>query len=267
MTRTGRSLLLPAIALAAAVAAGTAAAGTAVVEDVKSPRGPTSRILVEKPANAWVTLLVFTGGQGDLRISDGGEINNMRGNFLIRTSGDFVAAGAVTAIIDAPSDRSNLSNFRDTEGHAQDVGAVIRHLKAKFKLPVWVMGHSNGTTSAANAVVRLTGDARPDGAVVAASRFVSNAYGTSVLDLDLGKITGPMLIVHHKHDQCSGASADRVPDFRAALKNAVPAKALIYEEGYGIRSKACESRHYHGFVGIETRVVADIMAWIRNPAP
>ncbi|MBI1986656.1 MAG: alpha/beta hydrolase, partial [Rhodospirillales bacterium] len=157
---------MPAIALAAAVGAGSAAAGAGVVEDVKSPRGPTSRILVEKPANAWVTLLVFTGGQGDLRISDSGEINNMKGNFLIRTNGDFVAAGAVTAIIDAPSDRSNLSNFRDTEGHARDIGAVIRHLKAKFKLQVWVIGTSNGSTSAANAGALLAATAeRPDGVV------------------------------------------------------------------------------------------------------
>ena len=267
MTRTGRSLLLPAIALAAAVAAGTAAAGTAVVEDVKSPRGPTSRILVEKPANAWVTLLVFTGGQGDLRISDGGEINNMRGNFLIRTSGDFVAAGAVTAIIDAPSDRSNLSNFRDTEGHAQDVGAVIRHLKAKFKLPVWVIGTSNGSTSAANAGVRLTSDARPDGVVLTSSRFLSDQYGTSVIDLDVKRIAGPVLIAHHRNDNCRGASPDGVPRLLAMLTNGKPVKALLYEGGSGIRAGVCEGRHYHGYVGIEAQVVGDIMAWIRNPAP
>ena len=251
-----------------AVPVALAATPPAAVEDVPTPRGVTVRILVAKPENPWVTLLVFTGGQGDLWISDKGEIGQMKGNFLIRTNDLFLARGAATAIIDTPSDRSNLSHFRDTETHARDVGAVIRHLRTKFGLPVWVIGTSNGSTSAANAGALLTAGAeRPDGVVLTSSRFLSDRFGTSVIDLAVDRIAVPVLIAHHRNDNCRGASPDRVPALLAKLKNAKPAKALLYEGASGITAGACEGRHYHGFVGIEDKVVADIMAWIRNPSP
>lgn len=250
---------------AVAVAAGPAAAQT--VADVPSPRGETTRILVETAADPWVTVLLFAGGQGGLELSKDGAIGNLGGNFLIRTRDEFRAAGANTVVIDAPSDRSNLKNFRDTEGHAEDIGAVVRHLRASLKVPVWVVGTSNGTVSAANAGVRLAGDARPDGVVLTSTRLETNAYGTGVLDLDVEKITGPVLIAHHRHDNCHVTPPERIPDLAAGLTGARPLKVLWYEGGEGARGNPCHARHYHGFIGIEAKVVADIMAWIKRPAP
>ncbi|MBI2978720.1 MAG: alpha/beta hydrolase [Rhodospirillales bacterium] len=252
-------------ALAIALAAATA---HAEVEDVKSPRGETVRILVEKADSPFVTVVLFAGGDGGLEMSKAGEIHNLKGNFLLRTRRHFRSHGANTVVIDAPSDRHSLREFRDTEGHARDVGAVIRHLKATLKLPVWVIGTSNGTTSAANAGVRLAATAdRPDGVVLTSTRMATTAIATGVPDLDLARITGPVLIAHHKSDSCFVTPPERMPGLQAALKNAKPVKVLWYEGGSGIKGDACEAYHYHGFRGIETTVIADIMAWIRNPAP
>ncbi len=260
--------LVRVIAAACLVLAFVIAPAAAEVTDVKSPRGGTVRILVEKADNPFVTVLLFAGGDGGLDMSTSGEIRNLKGNFLLRTRRHFRSHGANTAVIDAPSDRSSLSEFRDTEGHARDVGAVVRHLKDTLKLPVWVIGTSNGTTSAANAGVRLAASAdKPDGVVLTSTRMATTRVATGVPDLALARIVGPVLIAHHKSDSCFVTPPERVPGLATALKNAKPVKVLWYEGGSGMKGDPCEARHYHGFIGIETAVVADIMAWIKNPAP
>jgi pimeloyl-ACP methyl ester carboxylesterase len=257
------------LALAAGVAA-TAATARAGVEDVKAPRGETVRLLVETGDNPWVTVVLFAGGAGVMDISEDGKIGKLGGNFLVRTRRHFRAAGAVTAVIDAPTDRRNsLHGFRDSRDHADDVLAVVRHLKEKYKFPVWLIGTSRGTESAANAGVRLSGvDGGPAGIVLTSSMLVQHPkYGGYILAQDLGKVTMPVLIAHHKDDACEWTPAAKVPAAKAALANARPVKALIYEGGTGIKGDACGAYHYHGYRGIELNVIADIMAWIRNPAP
>ena len=44
-------------------------------------------------------------------------------------------------------------------------------------------------------------------------------------------------------------------------------KVLWYEKKGWAKGKACQARHYHGFIDIEEKVVADIMAWIKSPRP
>ena len=256
------------IALVCSLAAvvGWADLARAGVEDVRTPRGETVRLLVEQGDNPWVTLVLFAGGEGAMNLSKSGEIGGLKGNFLIRARRHFRAHGANTVVIDAPSDRSDLGQFRDTEAHARDVGAVVSHLKAKFKLPVWVVGTSNGTTSAANAGVRLTGDDGPAGVVLTSSRLTTTLRAAGVMTQDLGRIAVPVLIAHHKADACFVTPPDGIAGLKAALKNAKPVKVLWYEGGQDIKGDPCDAFHYHGFRGIETRVIADIMAWIRNPA-
>lgn len=261
-----KSAIRFAVALAAALAvAGPAAAG---VEDVKTPRGEMVRLLVEKPDNPSVTVVLFAGGAGVLDISESGDIGRLSGNFLVRSRNLFQGAGAITAVIDSPSDqRFDMYNFRTTTKHAQDVGAVIKHLKREHKLPVWLVGTSRGTESVANAAVRLT-ENKPAGIVLTSSLMKQHPkHGSHVLAMDVDKITIPVLIAHHERDACEWTPPEKVPDVKAALKNAKPVKVLTYDGGEGVRGDPCRARHYHGFAGIEDKVVGDIMAWIKNPAP
>ena len=59
----------------------------------------------------------------------------------------------------------------------------------------------------------------------------------------------------------------RTENLKEKLKNAKPVKVLWYEGGSGMRGKYCQAFQHHGFVGIEEKVVADIMAWIKTPTP
>ena len=127
----------------------------AEVVDVAS-RGEVARVLVEAGDDPSVVVVLFAGGKGVLRISSGGRIGRLGGNFLVRSRGDFQRHGAITAVIDAPSDRkSTLLGFRGGADHAKDVGAVIKEMRARTGLAVWLVGTSRGTNSVANAAIRL----------------------------------------------------------------------------------------------------------------
>ena len=236
------------------------------VEDVKS-RGETTRLLVEKGDNPFVTVVLFAGGKGIMNISESGIIGWGSGNFLVRTRRHFQNRGAITAVIDAPSDeRIRLHGFRSTANLAKDVGAVIKHLRIKYGLPVWLIGTSRGTNSVANAEMRLESN-KPDGIVLTATMLAYNSRwgGDYVTNMDVAKIAMPVLIVHHKKDGCEVTPPDEVDELKEELKNAEPVKVLWYENGSGIRGRECQAHHYHGFKGIEKKVVSDIMSWIKSP--
>lgn len=241
----------------------------AEVLDVRS-RGETVRLLVEEGDNPFATVVLFAGGHGVLKISKSGGIKKLGGNFLVRARDRFQSNGAVTAVIDAPTDeRNKLHGFRSTEDHAKDVGAVIKSLREKYKLPVWLIGTSRGTNSVANAAVRLKGADKPDGIVLTATMTAYHGPwgGDYVTNMDIEDVKLPVLIVHHKKDDCRVTPADKVDDLRDELENAKPVKVLWYEGGSGIRGSNCGARHYHGFNGIEEQVVKDIMNWVKSPSP
>ena len=247
---------------------GTVAPAVAGVEDVKTPRGATVRLLVEKGENPFAVVVLFAGGPGVVDISDWGQIGKLRGNFLIAAREAFQQGGAITAGIDAPSDRRNhLHGFRQSQEHADDVAAVIGHLAKTYKLPVWLIGTSRGTESVANVGARLSGEVRPAGIVLTASITAPHhRFPHHVLDTELERVRLPALIAHHRQDECQYCPATGVEKIRARLKNAKPVKVLLYEGGDGMRGDPCDANHYHGFVGIRQTVVRDIMAWIKNPS-
>ncbi len=238
----------------------------AEVQDVKS-RGETTRLLVEQGSKPWVTVVLFAGGKGAMDISESGAIGWGERNFLVRSREYFQDKGAITAVIDAPTDhKDKLHKFRVTEDHAKDIAAVIKHLRGKYGLPVWLVGTSRGTTSVANAAVRLQTE-KPDGIVLTSTMLAANKKGDYVLPLELSKIEIPVLISHHKYDECSKTPPDKVSDLKAALTKAKPVKVLWYEKKGWEKGKACQARHYHGFIDIEEKVVSDRMAWIKEPKP
>ena len=78
----------------------------------------------------------------------------------------------MAVVVDAPSDRQRapfLNGFRQTEEHAADLKATIAWARATAKVPVWLVGTSRGTQSAAYAATVLQGADAPDGVVLTAT--------------------------------------------------------------------------------------------------
>lgn len=168
------------------------------------------------------------------------------------------------AVIDAPSDRSahGLWNFRLTAEHAEDVKAVIAALRGLAPVPVWVVGTSMGTVSAASVAARLTAGG-PDGVVLTSSvTRTSRMVGEIIGMVKLGRITVPTLLVHHAHDECVVTPYGAMSGVLKDLKNAPRRELLTFDGGDPPRSDPCEPLAAHGYLGLDAEVVAAIAKWI-----
>jgi len=126
-----------------------------------------------------------------------------------------------------------------------------------------LIGTSRGTNSVANAAIRLRGTRGPDGIVLTSTMLVEGSIGDHVLEYSLYEIRLPVVIAHHRSDDCRFTPPDMVDTLVSQLKNATVAPVLWYEGG-APRGPECQAFHYHGFRGLEQRVVGDIAAAIRK---
>ncbi len=255
------------VAVAFLMAADWSLAQTPEVVDLPTRPGVTQRMLLltpTTPVQAAVVLLV--GGHGGLQIASNGSVTWGEGNFLARTRQQFADSGLLVALVDAPSDRQTapyLNGLRQTAEHVQDLQAVIAYLRQLASRPVVLIGTSRGTQSAAWAALQLrTADAakRPDGLVLTAT-ILTDPHSRAVPEMPLEQLTLPVLISHHEQDACRHCRFSGIPAMAARIK--APLKVLSYQGGHDV-GDPCGARAYHGFNGIETRVVADIATWIQE---
>ena len=214
----------------------------------------------EGPSAASVVL--FTGSQGKLH--DYGPANLKSGNFLVRSRDLFVAQGFTVAVIDAPSDEaSGMGNrFRVGEAHRGDIAAVIAWLRQRSAAPVWLVGTSMGTLSAANGGTLQAGG--PDGIVLTSSvTRESKRVHNTVYDAGPNFVKVPTLIVHNREDGCVVCPYSDIPDLLARFNNAPRKELIAFQGGAPPITEPCEALSRHGYLGIEDKVVAAIADWIK----
>lgn len=256
-----RHIALRMIGIAALALAWAAQAADRVV-DIPTRPGVTQRFVLMPAPDAKAAVILFAGGHGGVQLDDTGRPRALRNNFLVRSAPLFVAQGLTVAIVDAPSDRQSepfLFGFRESAAHATDVQAVIAWLKAQSPAPVWLVGTSRGTQSAAAVAAALKGGG-PDG-VVLTSTILADRRGTPVQDLGVDQLKVPVLVVHHEQDGCRATLFSDVPRLMSKLAP-VPRKELITFRGGENRGDPCEALSYHGYNGLESDVVARIAAWM-----
>ena len=230
------------------------------VHDLQTRPDVTLRLVYSKAPNAFASAVLFQGGGGAIGIFPNGSIRVE--NFLSGGARRFNDNGISVAIVDAPSDRRTLDVFRHTREHAEDAAAVIAFLRQREKLPVWTIGTSNGSLSAATAAV-LLGERGPDGIVLTASTTrqpVAAAHPVTLAKLD--EITQPALFVHHRDDRCQVTPYDAIPGVMAAMKKSRRVE-LISVDGGDSQGNPCYTGH-HQFLGIEAAVTQKIADWIRQ---
>jgi len=257
--------LLAVVVVISALAATPARAQTPPrVVDIPTRTGVMQRLLLIGAHGSRATVVLFAGGHGGLQLASDGTLGWGRGNFLVRSRELFAAHGLLVAVIDAPSDRQSapfLTGFRQTHWHVSDVKAVIAWLKRQAGVPVWLVGTSAGTVSAAFVATEVS-PARggPDGLVLTAT-VMHDRRGRPVPEMPLERIGVPVLVVHHKQDGCWACPFAEVPRLMARL-TAAPLKELVAVEGGVNRGDPCQAFAYHGFNGLERDVVTKIAEWI-----
>lgn len=248
-------------------ACGMAGAQEQRAVDLPTRPGVTERIGVLAPAQPKAVVVLMTGGQGRIDVADDGRPRRAD-NFLIRSRERFAAQGLAVLMLDTPSDRSRRpflgGGFRESAEHAADMGAAIAWARDNYKLPVWVVGTSRGTESTAEAAIRLAGTQAPDGIVLTSTILVQPRFaiekGQPVPDMELARIHVPVLVLHHADDPCGACPPEQLPNLMGKFPPGL-AELKTYTGGIS-QGPACEAFSYHGYNGIEDRVVADIAAWL-----
>ncbi len=233
------------------------------VVDIPTRPGVTQRMVVLSPQDPKAAVILFAGGHGGLQIYSGGSFNWGDTNFLVRTRQIFADQGLFVVVVDAPSDRQSppyLSGFRQRPEHVEDIKAVIAWVREQAGVPVWLVGTSRGTQSAAFVATELSGAEGPDGLVLT-STMLSDNKGRPVTAMPLDKLRIPVLVVHHEQDGCSHCSFQDIPSLMENL-GSLPRKQLLSFKGGQNRGDPCLAFAYHGFNGLEREVVAQTATWI-----
>ena len=231
---------------------------------VSKREGAEQVLLFMKVKRPVASVILFAGGGGTLNIENG--VIGKDTNFVVRSRFRFAREEFNVAVVDAPSDYRNLRGARDTLFHAVDIKGVIAYLRKASNVPVWLIGTSRGTISAANAASRLK-EGGADGLVLTATVFEQSGGGGTLTDVDLGSITVPTLFVHHKQDRCRVTPYAGIAPHMKGLRNAPKVEQIAFEGGLPPEDDHCEAKGPHGFYGIENEVVRAIGNWIKANNP
>ena len=258
----------------------------ASIVSITTPRGVQLPFILIKPEHAIASVILFAGGSGNLRLSrvpppQVGPYAFVAGNFLVRSREKFAAHGFMVAVVDAPSDhpKGMSGSFRLSNEHAIDIGAVAEYLRRQADVPVWLVGTSAGSWSAARGAIAAGRGSSAAGSIdglVLTSTVTRIAPGSSfarlfpelardypdgVISMALPEIRVPTLIVSHKEDACAFTPAADAPALAKRLGAAKVAIVLL-SGGDPPISDPCEAYAAHGYYGIETEAVDRIAEFI-----
>jgi pimeloyl-ACP methyl ester carboxylesterase len=243
----------------------TAQADTATLVSIPTPRGATEAFILIKPDHPVAAVILLAGGGGvlGLKTASSGDAN-----FLVRSRDKFAAHNFIVAVLDAPSDQRHGMTlmFRKSNAHAGDIGAVVRYLKNEDAMPVWLIGTSAGTFSAA--IGAIAEGKNIDGLVltstVTRARPEWAIARRGVADMALSEITVPTLIMSHREDLCTATPAADAAMLRALLTNSSKAEIVLLDGGDPPQSSPCEAKAAHGYFGIEAEAVDTIANFINS---
>jgi hypothetical protein len=255
---TERALL--AVILLAASAMSLAAEDKVVKLDTR-PSVSVSFYYMKRDGAA-ATLVLLPGGGGGIGLRDGVPTSQ---NFLVRARDDFAARGFNVAVVNRPSDKELDYDARTTPEHVKDLREVVGYIKKDTGLPVWLVGTSRGTVSAAAAAIAF-GNEELAG-IALTSSVTSRKRSGNLPGQKLEAIRIPVLVVHHAKDACVVTVPTQAPWIIDGLKNAPVKKLVLVSGGLNPMGVPCENQHWHGFIGMEKEAVDIVAGWIKNPKP
>lgn len=257
------ALLLAGLVLAGSAFVQPAAAGQ--VERVEVRPGVELPFFAVWRADAVATVVLYSGGAGGMgRLAPGADWPGSN-NFLVRTAPLFARHSFNVVIVGRASDTRDLDLATRTGAtHLADNQAVLRAIRRHSAAPIWVVGTSRGTVSAAELAIHDP-EHLVSGLVETSSILAPGAIG-ALPSLDLARIQVPTLLVHHEHDACRLCPPGQVDAALGGLVNApIKARRLVSGGEDRAQGNPCQALHNHGFHGIEPQVVDLIADWIAQP--
>lgn len=224
--------------------------------------GVSVSVYTMKRDGAPATVVLLPGGGGGIGLRD--DVPTSK-NFLVRSRDHFAAHGFNVAVVSRPTDKELDYEFRVSPAHIEDLRQVVEYLKTDTGLPVWLVGTSRGTVSAAAAAITF-GNEKLAGLALTSS-VTSNKRTGAVPEQKLEAIRIPVLVLHHEKDACSVTFPRGARWIIDGLKNTPVKRLVMVSGGAGASGDPCEPLHWHGFIGMEKEAVGLIADWIKNPKP
>lgn len=188
-----------------------------------------------RPENPKASVILMPGGDGRIKAGHDGAVGRLRNNQLVRTRYAFAKRELAVLVVDA------------------DVNLALAVKTMRMvKSPVIVIAASRGTLRAARGIAA---GARPD-ALVLVSGVLSDASGDSPNVVKILKAPAklpPTLVIYHRKDECDFSRPAGVAPF---LKWADGRARAVWLDGGNNRGNPCKARAYHGFAGLDARVVS-----------
>jgi alpha-beta hydrolase superfamily lysophospholipase len=197
------------------------------------------------------SVILFPGGSG--------VVVHERNNFLLRVAPQFVAQGLTVAVIDTHFDHPSGtgSQARASTEHVTDFAAVVTMLKTRSPAPIWVIGTSRGSISAANAAANI-GPPR-----IASVVLTSSVWQGAMANVALDQNRVPILVVHNRDDGCRESLFSDTEAMMGRMRQA-GVKELVAVSGGALRSGPCDALSPHGCHAIEDQEMPAMIAWIKS---
>jgi hypothetical protein len=221
------------IAAAVLTALAILPAGAASADETVSIGGSNTVLLRPKAPRG--SIILMPGGSGAIAAGPNGEINGLKFNQLVRTRHAYMARGFAVLVADAGTDLASAVNYM-----------------AAIKRPVTVVATSRGTIRAAEGIAR---GARPDRLVLTSGFLTAESGSPQNVAAILGSPAAlpRTLVIHHRQDGCRFTQPAGVEAF---ARWAGGRARVAWVDGGVSTGDACEAGAYHGFNGLDARVVS-----------
>ena len=248
-----------------AALAGANAHAAEIAATIQVRPGVTESFLADLPAHPVAAAILFPGGPGkfDIRQNPDGSYT-ANNNFLSRTRQLFAQAGIATLLLDTPSDHpyGMREGFRESPANTRNVAAALAWLQQRTGKPVWLVGTSMGTISAAASAIDLgtrIGGLVLTSSISAAGRSAPNG-GLSALDLGLVHV--PVLVMDDTLDACPTSPPGNATMLARRMRSSPRVATVLIPGGNTPESAPCDALSYHGYFGVEGQAVTTITAFI-----
>ncbi len=206
---------------------------------------PTRTLLIEV-AKPRALVLLFPGGGGMAGIFDNGSVRSK--HTFIRSMDMWAQYGIDAVLVDTPYDLGDLrrGNLRSRKDHLTRVDEVVSFYKTKLKLPIWIFGHSMGSSTATYYANEIDQTKKNLTGIIIAGTIRSASLDDAV--------TLPVLAIHHEHDACAGTPISASANIIEGRPPKLVSKLELIEGGI-TEGDVCQSFAYHGFNQTEAEFV------------
>jgi hypothetical protein len=216
------------------------------VFDVSFGQGPPTRTLLIPAESAKATVLLYIGGDGQLKLSERGF--TLHGHTFVRSKEYWKKYGINAVLVDTPNDLGSASrgHHRASDDHIDRVKAVAEFYKSRLNHPIWIFGHSMGTSTVSAVVSK-----RPEIQQTLSGLIIAGTHkGESVPPT----ITLPLLAIHHAKEACAATPISASEEIVKSRPKNLRTEFVLIDGGLD-EGKPCMAMAYHGFNRTEDKLI------------